>query len=217
MKKIPSQTEQELQELNPCKLDEDFMARLAACADGVALELTPDELAFEESLRSVSPSRIQNSFSFALAEAVNDTPFSVDEKIVLFHKSSSRNPEPGTSRFRRVMRSNFAAAAAVALLGAFTALMLPGQKSGEPQVTEMVPDKAPSRIVPVGNQFAPASYDRNLRDTRDEGVIWRGGNQPHRVLRFKYMDRVTLKNEKGEAVEVERPREEIVIIPEKLD
>ena len=221
MKKIPSRTEPELQELHPCELNEDFMARLTACADGTALELTREEIAFEQGLRAVKPNEIPRSLGSTLDDLVRDTPFPVDEKIVLFHKSSTQKPAPRLSTFRRLARSNFAAAAAVAILGAFVALMLPAQNSRDSQVTGAPPKIAPkaisSPIAPVDQRFAPASYQRNLSDTRDEGVIWRTQNQPQRVLRFKYMDKLMLENENGEAVQVEQPREEIVIIPEMLD
>jgi len=217
MKKIPSQTERDMQAMNPCRLDEEFMVRLAACADGTATELTSEELAFEESLRVNNPSAVTASFSAALAELVCDTPFSVDDKIVLFHKSSSQNLRPRVSAFRRVLRSNLAAVAAVALLGGFAALMLPEQSLERPTSAQSTPNESFSDFIHSGDQFSPASFNRKLDDTRDEGVMWQGENQPHRVLRFKYIDRVTLTNEKGEAVEVEQPREEIVIIPERLD
>jgi hypothetical protein len=70
---------------------------------------------------------------------------------------------------------------------------------------------------PEPSNFAPASFNRNLSETRDEGVIWRGKNQPHRVMRLTYMDQVTVTGADGKPVTVEKPRVEYVIIPEKVD
>lgn len=111
---------------------------------------------------------------------------------------------------------NIAAAAAMALLGSAAALFLPAGNGNEKNVTEKAVEGSaiPS---PVSSKYLPASFNRNLSDTRDEGVIWQGDKVPHRVLRFTYTDRFTLENDKGETVEVEQPRDEIVIIPEKID
>lgn len=214
MSKIPTIAEQKLADLQPNKLDEDFMARLLASADGSLTELTGAELQFETSLRKFSPPKLSSSFDSALLNILNDTPFHVDEKIVLFHKSASQAKE-APSKFRRF---NLGAAAAVALLGSLAAWITPLQDNKTAATpTERNIESTPSLTNSAPNSFAPAGFNRNLSDTRDEGVIWNPSNRPHRVLRFTYMDRVTLKNEKGESIQVEQPREEYVIIPEKID
>jgi hypothetical protein len=132
---------------------------------------------------------------------------------VLFHKSTSR--ASGTSS--KLRRFNLAAAAAVALLGSLAAWITPNQ-ANDTVSTTTIPSVPRSVITsPASSSFAPAAFNRNLSDTRDEGVIWNPSNRPHRVMRFTYMDRVTLKNEKGESIQVEQPRVEYVIIPEKID
>jgi len=217
MPKIPSITERELGSLSPHGLDEDFMSRLAACTDGSLLELSEAELQFEESLREFKPHAVSAELGSALAQAISDTPFAVDEKIVLFHKSGGKAAGNGKSQRPRLFRFNVAAAAAVALLGSIAALMVPNNGGGNDNSISGGNAEGTAIISPVSSNFAPASYNRNLSDTRDEGVIWRGNNVPHRVLRFTYMDRVTLKNDNGETVQVEHPQDEYVIIPEKID
>jgi hypothetical protein len=213
MSKIPTIAEQKLADLQPNKLDEDFMSRLLASADGSMTELTAEELQFENSLRKFSPPKLSASQDSALLDILNNTPFHVDEKIVLFHKSTSR--ASGTSS--KLRRFNLAAAAAVALLGSLAAWITPNQ-ANDTVSTTTIPSVPRSVITsPASSSFAPAAFNRNLSDTRDEGVIWNPSNRPHRVMRFTYMDRVTLKNEKGESIQVEQPRVEYVIIPEKID
>ncbi|MES2982008.1 MAG: hypothetical protein V4727_06815 [Verrucomicrobiota bacterium] len=214
MSKIPTIAEQKLADLQPNKLDEDFMSRLLASADGSLTELSDAELQFENSLRKFSPPKLSSSFDTTLIDILTNTPFHVDEKIVLFHKSTSR--ASGTiSKFRRF---NLAAAAAVALLGSLAAWITPNQPNETVANTPERVVQQPSAIPPAApSSFAPASINRNLSDTQDEGVMWNQSNRPHRVIRFTYMDRVTLKNEKGELIEVEQPRVEYVIIPEKID
>lgn len=217
MSKIPSIIERELGSLSPHGLDEAFMSRLAACADGTALELSDSELQFEKSLRVFKPRAVPAELYSALAETISDTPFAVDEKIVMFHKSGGRGAESGQSSRLRVFSRNIAAAAAVALLGSLAAFMVPNNDSSSDGALSGKDFTSAPAISSVDNNYFPATYNRNLRDTRDEGVIWQPNNVPHRVLRFTYMDRVTLKNEKGETMQVEHPRDEYVIIPEKID
>lgn len=212
MSKIPTIAEQQLANLQPGKLDADFMSRLVASADGSLTELTAEELQFEAYLRKFAPSSITLSTQLVLLESLEGTPFHVDEKIVLFHKSHTQKGAASA----KSSRFNLAAAAAVALLGSLAALITPGQPHQDTAATPPLQQSA-TIASPVSNSFSPAGFNRNLKDTRDEGVIWNGPQGPHRVLRFTYMDRVTLKNEKGELIQVEQPREEFVIIPEKVD
>jgi hypothetical protein len=219
MPKIPSITEQELQNLAPSGLDEDFLSRLTACAEGTAESLSDDELDFENHLRSIQPRKIPAGFQSKLMEAVGDAPFPVDGTIVLFNKAAAATD---SGKPRRFLRFNIAAAAAVALLGSIAAFMVPGEPAGNlgadagsPKDPIVAPAIIPNS--PEASNFAPASFNRNLSETRDEGVIWRGKNQPHRVLRLTYMDQVTVKGADGKSVLVEQPRVEYVIIPEKID
>ncbi len=214
MSKIPTIAEQKLADLQPNKLDEDFMTRLLASTDGSLTELTDAERQFETSLRKYSPPKLSSSFDSTLIEILNNTPFHVDEKIVLFHKSTSR--AIGTpSKFRRF---NIAAAAAVALLGSLAAWITPAPNK---ETVAIIPEQAIQQPSPLTtsapSSFAPAGFNRSLSGARDEGVIWNPSNRPHRVMRFTYMDRVTMKNEKGELIQVEQPRVQYVVIPEKLD
>ncbi len=212
MSKIPTIAEQQLANLQPGKLDVDFMSRLVASADGSIMELTVEEIEFESYLRKFVPNKISLVTQDRLHGILDGTPFHVDEKIVLFHKSNKQKAAY-SSKSRRF---NIAAAAAVALLGSLAAWITPGTDSH--QITTGNPsNQQPSLIAPASNSFSPAGFNRNLKASRDEGVIWNGPQRPHRVLRFTYMDRVTLKNEKGELIQVEQPREEFVIIPEKVD
>lgn len=213
MSKIPTIAEQQLANLQPNHLDVDFMSRLLASTDGSLFELTEAELQFENSLRQFSPKKLLPSQNSALLDILKNTPFHVNEKIVLFHKSASR-ASGTTSRLRRF---NLAAAAAVALLGSLAAWITPNQTKDAVGTVPGNPFNSSTITSPASNSFSPAAFNRNLSNTHDEGVIWNESNRPHRVMRFTYMDRITLKNEKGDSIQVEQPREEYVIIPEKID
>ncbi|MFM2199482.1 MAG: hypothetical protein RLZZ505_2914 [Verrucomicrobiota bacterium] len=216
MSKMPTIIEQELNNLQPTGIEEDFLARLTACAEGSDLNLSEDEAAFETRLRTLRPRRIPNSLQNSLLDALGDTPFAMDEKIVLFNKPSSGAVV--TAKKRSMFRLNIAAAAGVALLGSLAALLVPA-KTHSAQKTATV-EPVPSYSAPIGpspSAIAPASFDRELSGTRDEGVIWRGKNEPHRVLRLTYMDQATVTGADGKPRTTMRPRVEYVIIPEKID
>jgi len=220
MSKIPSITEQELLALNPCGLDKTFLSRLTACAEETFTALSVEETGFETQLRAIRPRNIQSSLLDTLHGKIGDAPFAVDEKIVLFNKS---NPRPRAAskpgRASNIFRFNLAAAAAVALLGSLTALMLPGNapSAGSSASSSTETDKITPMVVPAASNIAPAAYNRTLVGTSDEGVIWQTDTKPFRVLRHTFTDRITTADENGEAIEKQQPHIEYSIIPEKVD
>lgn len=212
MSRIPTITEQELSNLHPRGLNEDFLARLTACAEGTHVNLSEDEAAFETRLRALRPRTIPSALQASLLNVLGDTPFAVDDKIVLFNKSSSAPNMVGQKR--SAFRFNIAAAAAVALLGSLAAFMVPAG-TGKDRSAQAADATVPAVTAP--SHIAPTGFTPNPSETRDEGVIWRGKNQPHRVLRLTYMDQVVTKDANGNPVTEQRPRVEYVITPEKID
>jgi hypothetical protein len=216
MSEIESMTDLELRTILPQALDEDFLARLTACADGSILELTSAEIDFEQSLRATTPASLPASLHASIGKTIGDTPFHTDDKIVLFNRSKDTSKNPQKSWWST--RINIAAAAAVALLGSISAFMLPAEEtSSQANNQSIISNSAPISNSSTQRKITPVGYNRNLSNTSDEGVIWQGNNRPHRVLRLTFVDRFTLTNQNGETVEVEQPRDEYVIIPEKVD
>ena len=217
MSKLPSALERELSGLKPRSLDNTFLDRLVACAEGTDTVVSQSDESLAESLGEIRPAALTISANDKLLAEIGDTPFHVDEKIVLFNKSNRNTP---VAKRSNILRFHLPAAAAVALLGTLAAFMVPsgnapanGTAGVSPAEQPTFPTASPSAL----SNYAPASFGRNLSDTRDEGVIWENNIQPHRVMRFTYMDKVTLKNDKGESIEVEQPKFEYVVIPEKID
>ena len=139
----------------------------------------------------------------------------MDGKIVLFHKGP-------TEERKVVVRANFrrhlTAAAAVALFGSLAALLIPNGGQA-PLADRKTPDTSPLATLPFASptQVAPISFGSKLSETRDEGIVWRGKNQPHRVLRLTYTEQVITKDAAGNTVRTEQPRVEYMIVPEKID
>ncbi len=206
----PSSIEAQLRELQAAALDEAYLLRLEAAADGSLTRLTPGELHFEAMLRETPPARLSADFLARLEASVHDVPFAVDEKIVPFPQSSA--PEP------RRQRPIWSAAAAVALIGAASALLVPSANLPSPVARQSAPPSPSSSIAatPAGN-FIPAGFNRGLSEVRDEGIVWKSNKQPHNVVRVVYKDKITLKDANGRTVEVEQPRVEYMLVPAKTD
>ncbi|MGJ8643210.1 MAG: hypothetical protein ACSHX9_07360 [Luteolibacter sp.] len=221
MSEIPSSEEQELSKLSPAALDEGFLARLTASAEGTAVELSPEEMDFEANLRRMKPRNAPSALSNSLLDTLSEAPFAVDEKIVLFNGKSRNETKTGKNN---IFRFNIAAAAAVALLGSIAAFMVPQNSGTTPLTVSNISSPASLEEVAVpyvppseSQNFSTASFDTTLSETKDEGVVWSSAFQPQRIMRFTYTDEVTVENQEGQKVQVKQPRVEYVIIPEKVD
>lgn len=199
--------EAELCDLKAVALDQAFLTRLEASAEGTWTELTYQELRFENLLRETRVAKLDPAFLAELEKAVRDVPFITDEKIVHFPKVLA----PAAARRQRPI---WAAAAAVALIGGASALLVPAGKT--PQNAPRQTASAPTTRS-AANNFVPASFNRGLSEVRDEGVIWKSNNQPQRIVRVVYKDQVTLKDSKGRTAHVEQPRVEYMLVPAKTD
>lgn len=201
--------EAELRDLQAAPLDDALLLRLEAAADGSLTQLSREEIRFEAALREIPPARLSNDFLAVLEAVVHEVPFSMNDKVLLFPKANAV-PKP------RQPRPMWGAAAAVALFGAITALMIPAGKSPTNTLTGTTPDSKPMNNTTSGN-FVPASFDRGISEVRDEGVVWKSNQQPHSVVRFVYKDIITLKDENGRTFQVEQPRVEYLLVPAKTD
>lgn len=214
MSSDPSSVENDLRQLRAAALDESLLARLEACADGTWTRLDPVELEFEQRLRAIAPARLPDSLMASLESAVAGVPFPTElPKIVRF-------PVRGTKSSRQP-RVWWSAAAAVALFGGLAGWLVPsgqagktlaGANSGTP-----VAKSAPLIRPTSAGQLIPAGFNRGLKEASDEGVIWQSSQQPHRVLKVVYRDRVTLKDAAGHTYQVEQPRVEYILVPAKTD
>lgn len=198
--------ETELRDLQAVAFDEAFLTRLEAAAEGTLITLSPQEIHFEKILRQNRPAHLTPEFMARLEIIVSKTAFAIDDKIVAFPTNFTR---PQTRRQRPL----WATAAAVALIGAVTALLLPKAENLQGR-----PNKVFSNITkPASGNFIPASYNRDLQGVHDEGVIWKSQNQPQSVVRVVYIDHMILKDSHGRTFHVDQPRVKYMLVPEKTD
>ena len=204
-----------LRGLRPAALDESLLARLEDAAEGPLTTLDAAAASFENSLRQSQPARLPAALMAALEATLNS---SAPTTVVAFPQTAS----PPVGRSRHGHRPMLAAAAAVALLGAAAALFLPGNKPPQSAAASAShpPQPAPlatAPAAPAAQNFAPASFNTGLSQASDEGVVWQSKNQPKRVVKVVYWDRVTLVNPEGKKIEYEKPRVEYILVPENID
>ena len=205
----PPSLEAQLRELQVSALDEALLSRLEAAADGTLTTLSQQEIRFEALLQKTLPAKLPADFMAQLEAIVHEVPFAVDEKIVLFPKT---NPAVNTHRQRPL----WGAAAAVALIGAATALLLPTGKTPEKLGSQMTQVSSPA-ARPANGNLVPAAFNRGVSEVHDEGVVWKANNQPHSLVRVVYKDMITLKDNEGRTYQVEQPRVEYMLVPAKTN
>lgn len=164
---------------------------------------------FEEELERMSPAGMPEGMIARMEAAMENWEDREEsaEKVVDFPGWSAKGSGSGR-------KGNFwAAAAAVALLGAAAALFVPnGGKDGmETAGTSESPEV-------MAASFAPVNAHRNIINASDEGVVMTNDARPHRAVRLECVDRIEFRNATGERIRIEAPpRVRIVLIPVQTD
>lgn len=203
--------EDALKGMRPAKPDAACLDRLLAAVEG---RLQNPELSIsgiESKLATLQPAVLSPELSARMLETLTRVPFPVDEKVVLFPGAQKPAAKAEPSR-----RPWYAAAAAVAVAGAFSALMVGGPKTPQAKSGGAIAENPGIPKVDSRN-FVPASMGSGLQDATDQGVTWTKDGKPMRVVRVVFKDKVKLTNPRGEIVEVERPRVQYFLVPEKID
>lgn len=213
--------ENALKSLRPEGFSAAYLDRLTAAVEGRAQQVEPALQNVERALGSMMPLSLSQEFSNRCLDIVSRVPFPVDEKVVLFPGKSRTEKQPAARR------PWWVAAAAVAMAGAFSATFVGGDKSSSHSVASSdtnIPaplarnfdNVAYSSPAAPGN-FVPASAHTGVQEAHDEGVVWNQQGNPVRMYRVIYMDTVKLRRADGKIEEVQRPREEYLAVPEKVD
>ena len=202
-----SSIENDLLQHRAAGLDESLLARLEACAEGSWTNLDPLEIHMERRLSAIAPAPLPDALMERLQATLSAVPYpTAAPKIVSF---------PGRApAARRPQRQWWGAAAAVALFGALAGWLVPHDQTGK-SVTKL-PQPAPG-YPSSKSALVPAAFNRGLSQASDEGIFLHSNNQPHRVLKVVYRDRVTLKDAEGRTYQVEQPRVEYILVPAKTN
>jgi hypothetical protein len=202
-----SSIENDLLQIRASGLDESLLARLEACAEGSWTNLDPLEIHMERRLSAIAPAPLPDALMARLEATLSAVPFpTAAPKIVSF---------PGrAAAAKRPQRQWWGAAAAVALFGALAGWLVPHDQGGK---TITASPKPAPRYPAAGSSLVPAAFNRGLSQASDEGILMPSNNQPHRVLKVVYRDRVTLKDAQGRTYQVEQPRVEYILVPAKTN
>lgn len=163
---------------------------------------------FEEELERLAPAGLPDGLIARMEAAMagwQDVE-GAEEKVVPFPVAEELKAEGGANR------SFWAAAAAVALLGAVVALFLPGQSTPSREAAQSPASRDYAAVA-----FEPTHLDRNIVQASDGGLVFTKDDRPHRVMRIEYVDRIEFRNEAGEELHVQKPSVNLVLIPVRTD
>lgn len=188
-----------------------------------ATESMMDLTDVEMCLSQMAPAALSNDVLTRMTRAMDnwqDTSAQTQETEsdnVLQLTQKSRPARRGSSR------GMFAAAAAVALMGAIAALTLPSlQKNSSSSVTaQQTPDghgQASGAVLsdsPVDPNAWMASdgLSHKVTNTSEKGIILSRDNTPHRCIRVDSMEKLKVKDSNGREIEIMRPTVNYMLIP----
>jgi len=196
---------------------------------GVDLIESVDEL--ELHLGQMAPITMPDDLINRMARAMDNWQEKADQEndIIPFLADGSKKPVKSGSKSYGV--GMISMAAAVALLGAITALVLPDFSHQDEPVAAATaaPTQAlaitgsPSRSlkslesegVPVGRLLGD-TLQHEVTNTSDQGVIVADDNTLHRCIRVEYRDQITVENSQGKQVEITRPGVKYILLPVEL-
>jgi hypothetical protein len=221
--------ELQLSDLTPCKLSSDVLLRMEQAlgqwcehdersdvrAGRPLNESDTNEL--EVHLSQISPAALPEDMLTRMSRAMDSWHqyVPVEEKVVPFGDTRMSS----SSRFGGNM---WTAAAAVAVLGAVTALVMP--RFSSPQGSAVVAQKVlPSSssmnsVVAKSSRMNGATLTSNflshkVTNTSDNGVVFSNDNTPHRCIRVDYIERIKGEDASGRQVEINTPGVDFLLIP----
>lgn len=200
--------ENTLKGLRPTAPDAACLGRLLAAVEG---RLQTNELStsgIESRLAAMQPVALSPVLLDKMLATVTRVPFPVNDKVVLFPGAA----KPSVKTASR--RPWYAAAAAVAVAGAFTAMMVDNKPAAGPVAVPVVKDFS---ALPKINTNGIVSASSGLQNATDQGVRWTKDGKPMRMVQVEYKDRMKVVNHEGKLIDVEVPRFEYLFVPEKID
>lgn len=212
--------EQMLSSLVPRTLSGDTAELLAASVDAGVCPGNADGLGeLEKHLGEISPATMRTDVLSRMVRAMDSwhEHVPVEEKVVSF---GTRND--GAKGSGKQPGGMLAAAAAVALLGAVTALVLPRatpEDAGDPAVASHPVDAAGSDYDVSGQTghkqawLVPDALSHRVVNTADAGIVMAGNQTPHRCIRLDGMETIKMLDEDGREIVIDRPSVSFVLIP----
>lgn len=200
--------------LKPAGLSKRTLARLedAACSQH---ELDASLRSLETLLARQNPLALKEDTMARYQVLVADVPFALDDKVLMF--PGARKDRIVAAEQKSPLVKRLLAAAAVAAIGGLAAFLIPMSQTVNPLAESAgsgVLSPFPAKTMSPG--IVTTSFGSGMQKADDEGVIWTQNRQPKRVLRFRYQDRVLVRDQNGIERMLLIPREELMIVPEKI-
>ncbi len=163
-----------------------------------------NESDFENELRKLRPTTPSNRLEEQIARDLAATTTAPDPHSYPRSGTISRKKESPIMRLLSGL-GWACGGAAVAVLVTTTMYSTPPSPQAGTQT---------ERAIEVENVFEPAESSRELLATEDSGVIYTEEEEPTRVVRYNSMERYVWANPTtGARIEVEVPREDVVLLP----
>lgn len=176
----------------------------------------------EDQLGRLSPMAMPDDMLARMEKAMDRwkefTP--AEEKIVPFSGHGAANQKSGKFHI-------WASAAAVALIGAVTTVLVIPEKgsvigSGPVADTSSVSESSvdaplsslsqPANIVGVNN----SKFNTKITDEPSYSITYDAEGKPHRLVKVRFEDEITLYDDKGRPVKVKKPRIEYYLVPVQI-
>ncbi|MGJ8658037.1 MAG: hypothetical protein ACSHX6_16435 [Akkermansiaceae bacterium] len=169
----------------------------------------------EAQLANLSPTQMPDDMLIRMEQAMMawETHLPVEEKIVPFNQLENSAPATATPARKNNHLQVWGAAAAIALLTSVTAVFMGGNSPETPVVAQNQHTSAVAVEDRVATNSAP-ELSRNITHASNEGITYAGKNEePFKVLRIEYTEKVTTHDKDGKPVVTEKPCVEHVLIP----
>jgi hypothetical protein len=164
-----------------------------------------NESELEKELRSLRPAKPSDRLAERIAADLKTPSVNAHEPatgLLTLHANRANG-----TRFARPWLLVFAGASAV-VIGFFAVAQWT-----KPTLRSTALNSEPASVVTALNETPDESVDE-LIGARDEGVVYSEDAEPQRQVRVVYLERHTWTNPKtGAVVEIEVPREDIVLMP----
>lgn len=213
--------EQLLSSLSPQSLSDETSGRFALACEMMGKRNDSDAAGLDElekHLGEITPATMRTDLLSRMIKAMDGwhEHVPVEEKLVLFPDQTSK-PIQTQPKLKGVF-----AAAAVALLGAFTAFMITKTNTDESGIQGV---SALQDIVNTNNLsesrklsskrawLAPDAMSHRVVNTSDRGVMMAGDQSLHRCIRLDSLETIRIQDEDGREITIDRPVVQYVLLP----
>ena len=216
------QLEGELSAMTPVAMSTALVDRMSQSIDDALLLQDVDDSGFEEledQLAQLGGATMSEEMITRMANAMDrwHEELPVEEKLVPFDADEKAIERVAKKTSRKPM---WAAAAAVALLGILSALVIPEASNQGFAGSNFIGAVQPAAVktsAPRNVWVVPDSLTHRVTNTTESGIVMSENDTLHRHIRIEYLDTIKVLDDQGREIEIERPGVEVVLLPVVTD